>query len=325
MPFTISKTEEEADNLLPVLTEINRRHGSRRDFGPLHLGLSHTGGRCYTQGWDDPYMHPTDGIPQGGQLMYFQDPVPEHKLSAIAEACKKKDVAAVKTLLGFSRLGGGKTALEVDLGGRCQGQQAIQTFMKALPENLESLSVNLKCNMLLLPGITAVANGLPKNLQTLRVDLTQNRIQVQGVEVFMKAVPRTVTSLTVGCGSMKMGMPGVKAIADNLPPNLTSLYIDLHDGLIGDEGVVYLAQKLPKTLTALEIHMRGDQGWLTTKGYWYFDRLINDPLNPNGLPNIEVDDFRIVRNQEHECVQQYGITEKSRELVQRWPQYENVC
>jgi hypothetical protein len=325
MPFTLTKTDEEAENIQQILNEINIKSGSRRDVGPLHLVTTHKGGREYIQGWDDPTMHPVDGIARGGQLLYFQDPVPEHKLAAIAEACKRNDPAAVKSLLGFSRLASGKTTVEVDLGGRCHGQKAIQAFMKALPENLEALSVHLKCNMLMLPGITAVADGLPKNLRSLHVDLTQNKLQAQGVEIFMKAIPSSVTSLTLGCGSMKMGVPGVKVIADNLPPSLTSLYVDLHDGILGDEGVMYLAQRLPKTLTELEIHMRGDQGMLTTKGYWYFDRLINDPLNPDGLPNVEMKNFRIVRNQEYQCVQQYGITEEKRELIQRWPPNENVC
>jgi hypothetical protein len=327
MPFTLTQNEEDAttENLRKIFNKLNAEGGSWRDAGPLNFTVSHEGGRCYLQGWDDFTMHPSDGIPHGGRLISLVDPVPEHKVAALAAALKRNDVAAAKSALGISRLGATKTSVEVDLGGKCMGQKAVETFMKALPENLESLIVNLKCNMLMLPGITAVAAGLPKNLKTLKIDLTQNKLQVQGVEVFMKALPKSLTILTLGCGTMRMGLPGVKVIADNLPPNLSSLYIDLHDGLIGDEGVIYLGQKLPKTLTELEIHMRGDQGYLTSKGHWYFDRLLDDPANPYNLPNLDKDNYRVVRNQEYECVQQFGITEQNQRLVRRWENYENVC
>lgn len=329
MPFTISKTDEEADDIGPLLDKINRENGrvgrmvGERMVGKL--GKGHAGGRNYTQAWDDPTMHPTDSIPLGGKLITYREELSDSKISAISEACRRGDVAAVRSLLGFSHLGSSKKYVGVDLGFKCQGQQSVKTFMQALPAELEALDVNLQGNQLMLPGIKVVSEGLPKNLQQLSVDLSHNRIQVSGVEMFMKALPRTVTCLTIGCSGMKMGLPGVKAIADNLPQNLVNFTVDLHDGRLGDDGCIYLAHALPKTLEHLKIHMRGDQGHLTNRGYWIFDRLIGDPDGPHCLPKLTNDCFRCVRDDTRACVQQYEIGEKSWDLVQRWLPHQNVC
>lgn len=325
MPFTITKTDEEANDIGKVLERINREQGRTKDQAPGLLIKGHNGGRMFTQAWDDPTMHPTNFVPLGGQLIEYRDVLPEDKLTAIGDACKRGDVAALNRLL-FSRLGG-KDYVGVDLGFKCQGKDAVQTFMKALPEQLKGLDLNLKGNNLMVAGVKAFAEGIAKlkNLTQLQVDLSQNRAQAQGIDIFMSAIPKTVTRLTLLCGGMKMGLPGVKAIADNLPPNLTDFTVDLHDGLMGDEGCVYLSQRLPKTLEKLDIHMRGDQGWLTNRGYWMFDRLIGDPENSEGLPNLKNENFRCQRNNTRDCVQQYEVTKNTWELVQRWGPHENVC
>lgn len=326
MPFTITKTDEEADDIQPTLDRINREFGRKPDTLPGLLNRGHQGGRNYFQAWDDPTMHPTNFCPLGGYLLEFNEVLPEDKLAAIGDACKNGDTSTVSRLL-FKRLSGAKDYVGVDLGFKCQGKAAVQTFMNALPQELQTLCVNLKGNNLMVPGVRAVAEGLAKfkNLKQLHVDLSQNRAQVQGIEIFMKAVPKTVTHFTILCGGMRMGLPGVKAIADNLPPSLKSFIVDLHDGLIGDEGCAYLAERLPKTLEFLDIHMRGDQAWLTSRGYWLFDRLIGNPNDPKGLPKIKNDDFRVVRGDPRDCVQQYEVTEKTWDLVQRWLPHENVC
>jgi len=324
MVFTISTNDEEANDVGPVLDRINRnvgRYGDER----MTLAKGRHGGRQYGQASDDPTLTLTDSVALGGQLIQYEETIADEKLEAIGEACKIGDCSAVRSLLGFSRLGSTKKYVGVDLGFKCQGHQAAQTFMKALPADLEALDLSLKGNQLMLPGIKVVAEGLPKKLKQLKVDLSSNKIQAKGVEIFMKAVPQTVTSLTIGCSGMRMGLPGVKAIADNLPQNLIDFTIDLHDGLVGDEGCVYLSQKLPKTLQRLEIHLRGEQAYLTNRGYWIFDRLINDPDNPYGLPLLTLDNFECFRNSTQECVKQYEMTEKSWELVQRWGPHENVC
>lgn len=327
MPFSLSKTDEEAENIRPLLEKINRQHG-RIPNGelPAPFGISHKGGRMPGQAWDDPTFHPQNFIPLGGKLIEYREVLPEEKLAAIGNACKKGDAATLKRLL-FSRLSGTKDYVGVDLGFKCQGKEAVQTFMDALPEQLTCLDLNLKGNHLMVPGMKALAEGLArlKRLQQLQLDLSQNRAQAEGIEIVMKAVPKTVIRLTILCGSMRMGLPGVKAIADNLPPNLKDFTVDLHDGLMGDDGCVYLSQKLPKTLEHLDIHMAGDQGWLTNRGYWIFDRLFGDPKNPEGLPNVTKDNFRCVRDDRRKCVQQYEVTKNTWELVQRWGPHENVC
>lgn len=327
MVFTITTTDEEADDIGPVLERINREKGRPPRPGMEHLKLmkGHNGGRSYPQAWDDPTMHTQNEIPLGGQLIEYEDLLSEEKCVAIGEACKRADSAAVKSLLGISRLSGTKKYIGVDLAFNCQGRQAAQVFMQALPAGLESLDLNLKGNHLMIPGISVVADGLPKALKHLQVELSHNKLQVQGVEIFMKAIPTTVTRLTVGCGGMRMGLPGVRALADNLPPKLTDLTLDLHDGLMGDDGCIHLSQHLPKTLEKLNIHMQGDQALLTNRGYWIFDRLIGDAKNPHALPKLIRENFRCVRNDTRECVQQYEVTEKEWELVQRWGPHENVC
>lgn len=309
MPFTMTKTEEDLERLDEIIEDWRQVPG-------------HQGGREQFLAWVDPHYESQE---TGGVLIRYDEEMSEDHATILANSCKNADIPNVKKVLGITRLGPAPKKVEVDLGFKGLTPKAVEVFMKELPANLENFSVNLKGNQLMQKGIKAVAAGLPQKLRVLRVDLGQNKIGAEGFEVFMKAVPASVQSLTLGVSNMRMGLPGVKAIADNLPPGLEELYLDICDGLMGDDGCVYLSRRFPKTLKKLHIWMRGDQGYITNRGHWVFDRLIDDPLNPYNLPELTVSNYRNIRNIERDNVQQYQMTSNTWELQQRWLPNENVC
>mmetsp|Transcript_142237 Transcript_142237/g.248002 ORF Transcript_142237/g.248002 Transcript_142237/m.248002 type:complete len:310 (-) Transcript_142237:126-1055(-) len=309
MPFPLTKTEEDFERLDELIEDSKQEPG-------------HQGGRNMFAAWCDANYESAE---TGGKVILYNEEMSADHATILANACKSEDIPTLKKVLGITRLGPKPKSVEVDLGFKSLTPKAVEVLMKELPANLENFSVNLKGNQLMMTGVKAVAAGLPKKLRILRVDLGQNKLGAAGVEVFMKAVPDTVQELTLGVSNMRMGLPGVKAIADNLPPGLEELYLDICDGLLGDDGCIYLSRRLPKTLKKLNIWMRGDQGFITNRGHWIFDRLINDPLNPYNLPELTVRNYKNVRNSERDCVQQYEMTKNTWELQQRWLPNENVC
>lgn len=285
MVFTMIKDLEEAEHMDKVIEKNGRL------VGPY-------GGRSLMEGFADWTLKP---IPVGGQLInYDEDRVmlnqhdwnkekgelAEETAVAIGEACKRGGVSDVQRLIGVSKLGGSPKELKVDMGFKLQGLKSIQTFMKALPADLEVLMVNLKGNMLMLPGIKVVAAGLPKTLKTLRVDLSQNKLHNAGVEIFMKSIPRCVVDLTLGFHAMPLRVEGARIIGDNLKElELVNLYIDLWGTELTDDGTTYIARRLPKTIEKFMVNIFGPNH-LATRGHFIFQRLTENEGSEFHLPKL---------------------------------------
>lgn len=285
MVFTMIKDLEEAEHMDKVIEK------NGRFVGP-------NGGRSHMEAFADWTLKP---IPVGGQLLNYdedrvmlnqhdwnkeKEELPEERAIEIGEACKRGAVSDVQRLIGGSKLGGSPKSLKVDLGFKLQGLKAIQTFMKALPADLEILMVNLKGNMLQLPGIKVVAAGLPRSLKTLCVDLSQNKIHNAGVEIFMKAIPPCVVELTLGFHAMPLRAEGARIIGDNLKPlQLTDLRLDLWGTELTDDGTTFIARNLPKTIEKFAVNIFGPNH-LAPRGHFIFQRLTENEGSDYHLPKL---------------------------------------
>ncbi|CAE7731034.1 unnamed protein product [Symbiodinium necroappetens] len=146
----------------------------------------------------------------------------------------------------------------LDFTGACIGPEGAAALAHRMPENLQTLSLDVSECFLGPAGLAHLGAALQKaklaKPVSLHLDVSFNGLDDEAVCQHVH-IPKQVRKLELGLGGCGLSPGGAERMASKLPETLKELFLDLSFCHCCDKGLQAIASRIPEGLTHLDLNL----------------------------------------------------------------------